>query len=67
LSEVDHEDRVRFEELVRPHVDAAFDLARWLWHRREDAEDVAQEALLRACRFSVDFTAVTLGRAKAGC
>jgi RNA polymerase sigma-70 factor (ECF subfamily) len=42
---------VRFEQLVLPHVDAAFNLARWLLRRREDAEDVAQEALLRACRF----------------
>lgn len=51
MSEFDHEDRVRFEQLVLPHVDAAFNLARWLLHRREDAEDVAQEALLRACRY----------------
>src|ERR1700731_1069478 len=42
---------MRFEQLVLPHVDAAFNLARWLLRRREDAEDVAQEALLRACRF----------------
>jgi RNA polymerase sigma-70 factor (ECF subfamily) len=42
---------VRFEQLVLPHVDAAFNLARWLLRGRADAEDVAQEALLRACRF----------------
>ena len=42
---------MRFEQLVLPHVDAAFNLARWLLRRREDAEDVAQEALLRAYRF----------------
>ena len=51
MSELDPEDRVRFERLVLPHVDAAFNLARWLLRKREDAEDVAQEALLRACRF----------------
>jgi RNA polymerase sigma-70 factor (ECF subfamily) len=45
------EERVRFEQLVLPHVDAAFNLARWLLRGRADAEDVAQEALLRACRF----------------
>jgi RNA polymerase sigma-70 factor, ECF subfamily len=51
VSELGLEDRVRFEQLVLPHVDAAFNLARWLLRGRTDAEDVAQEALLRACRF----------------
>jgi RNA polymerase sigma factor (sigma-70 family) len=51
LNDLDAEDRLRFEQLVLPHVDAAFNLARWLLSSREDAEDVAQEALLRACRF----------------
>jgi RNA polymerase sigma-70 factor (ECF subfamily) len=55
LSEFDPEYRVRFEQLVFPHVDAAFNLARWLLHRREDAEGVAQEALLRACRYFPGF------------
>ena len=32
-------------------IDAAFNLARWLLRGRTDAEDVAQEALLRAYRF----------------
>jgi RNA polymerase sigma-70 factor (ECF subfamily) len=51
VSELSVEDRERFENLVLPHVDAAFNLARWLLRERSDAEDVAQEALLRACRF----------------
>ena len=51
MSELSVEDRERFEQLVLPHVDAAFNLARWLLRGRSDAEDVAQEALLRACRF----------------
>ena len=51
MNDLDAEDRLRFEQLVLPHVDAAFNLARWLLRRREDAEEVAQEALLRACRF----------------
>jgi RNA polymerase sigma-70 factor (ECF subfamily) len=51
VSELSLEDRERFEQLVLPHVDAAFNLARWLLRGRSDAEDVAQEALLRACRF----------------
>jgi RNA polymerase sigma-70 factor (ECF subfamily) len=51
LNDLDAEERLRFEQLVLPHVDAAFNLARWLLRSREDAEEVAQEALLRACRF----------------
>jgi RNA polymerase sigma-70 factor (ECF subfamily) len=55
LSDLDAEDRLRFEQLVLPHVDAAFNLARWLLRNRADAEDIAQEALLRACRFFQGF------------
>jgi RNA polymerase sigma-70 factor (ECF subfamily) len=55
VSELGLEDRERFEQLVMPHVDAAFNLARWLLRGRTDAEDVAQEALLRACRFFLGF------------
>jgi RNA polymerase sigma-70 factor (ECF subfamily) len=51
LSESGPEDQLRFEQFVLPHLDAAFNLARWLLRKREDAEDVAQEALLRAYRF----------------
>jgi RNA polymerase sigma-70 factor, ECF subfamily len=51
VSELSVEDRERFEQLVLPHIDAAFNLARWLLRGRADAEDIAQEALLRACRF----------------
>ena len=48
---LDSQDRARFEQLVLPHLDAAFNLSRWLLRSRSDAEDVAQEALLRAFRF----------------
>jgi len=44
------EDRARFEAIVLPHLDAAFNLARWLLRSRSDAEDVTQEAVLRAFR-----------------
>jgi RNA polymerase sigma-70 factor (ECF subfamily) len=41
----------RFEQRVLPHLDAAFNLARWLTRNDDDAEDVVQEAMLRAFRF----------------
>jgi RNA polymerase sigma-70 factor (ECF subfamily) len=37
-----------FEQVVLPHLDAAYNLARWLTRREHDAEDVVQEAYLRA-------------------
>ena len=49
------QERQRFEQLVLPHLDAAFNLARWLLRSRDDAEDVAQEAMLRAFRFFAGF------------
>jgi len=44
-------DRGRFEQQVMPHIDAAYNLARWLTRNDHDAEDVVQEAMLRAYRF----------------
>ena len=40
-----------FEEIVLPHLDAAFNYARWLTRKDEDAEDVVQDACVRAMRF----------------
>jgi RNA polymerase sigma-70 factor (ECF subfamily) len=37
-----------FEETMLPHMDAAHNLARWLLRNEEDAQDVIQEAYLRA-------------------
>jgi RNA polymerase sigma-70 factor (ECF subfamily) len=48
---LDSQERARFELLVLPHLDAAFNLARWVLHGRSYAEDVAQDALIRAFRF----------------
>jgi RNA polymerase sigma factor (sigma-70 family) len=47
----EQEDRARFEAIVLPHLDAAYNLARWILHGRAEAEDVTQEAILRAYRF----------------
>ena len=37
-----------FEETMLPHLDAAHNLARWLLRNEQDAQDVVQEAYLRA-------------------
>ncbi len=48
---LDAGERAQFERLVLPHLDAAFNLARWLLRDRTEAEDAAQEAMLRAFRY----------------
>jgi len=40
-----------FEQVVLPHLDAAYNLARWLTRNEQDAQDIVQEAYLRAFRF----------------
>ena len=40
-----------FETVVVPHLDAGYRLARWLMRDERDAEDVVQEASLRAFRY----------------
>jgi RNA polymerase sigma-70 factor, ECF subfamily len=47
----ENEQRAQFERLVMPHLDAAYNLARWLAGNDHDAEDIAQEACMRAFRF----------------
>lgn len=44
-----------FEQTVLPHLDAAYNLARWLAGNDTDAQDVAQEACLRAFKFFGSF------------
>jgi RNA polymerase sigma-70 factor (ECF subfamily) len=45
------EEQLKFEQIVLPHLDAAYNLARWLAGNDHDAEDIAQEACVRAFRF----------------
>jgi RNA polymerase sigma factor (sigma-70 family) len=44
-----------FEQAVLPHLDAAYNLARWLTRNEHDAQDAVQEAYLRAFRHFSDF------------
>lgn len=45
----------KFEQVMLPHMNAAYNLARWLMHNDTDAEDAVQEAYLRALRFFDSF------------
>ncbi len=44
-------DPTRFEEQVLPHLDAGYNLARWLTRNVDDAEDVVQDACVRALKY----------------
>jgi RNA polymerase sigma-70 factor (ECF subfamily) len=46
-----NERRARFEQQILPHMDAGYNLARWLTRNDQDARDVTQDAALRAYRF----------------
>jgi RNA polymerase sigma-70 factor (ECF subfamily) len=47
--------RSRFERLALPHLDAAYNLARWLTRDDHDAHDIVQEAFVRALRYVGNF------------
>jgi RNA polymerase sigma-70 factor (ECF subfamily) len=44
-------EQTRFERMVLPHLDAGYNLARWLTRNVNDAEDVVQDASLRALKY----------------
>jgi RNA polymerase sigma-70 factor (ECF subfamily) len=52
---LDKRQTARFEQLILPHLDSAYNLARWLYGNEHDAEDAVQEASLRAIRFFSSF------------
>ena len=56
------EELLSFEEAILPHLDAAHNLAKWLLRNEQDAQDVVQEAYLRAFRSFSGFRG-TNGRA----
>src|SRR5690349_9275099 len=47
-SDAEKDDLLSFEALMLPHLDAAHNLAKWLLRNEQDAQDVVQEAYLRA-------------------
>ena len=51
----DDENRRRFVLLALPHAGAAYNLARWLTKNDQDAQDVVQEAMMRALRYMGKF------------
>jgi RNA polymerase sigma-70 factor (ECF subfamily) len=53
LKEQEHQ--THFEEIIMPHLDAAYNLARWLTRNEHDAQDVVQDAFLRAFKFFESF------------
>ena len=48
-----------FEQTILPHLDAAYNLARWLAGNEPDARDVVQESCLRAFKYFLVFAAAT--------
>jgi RNA polymerase sigma-70 factor, ECF subfamily len=51
----EHSNLPNFEQAALPHLDAAYNLARWLMRNEQDAQDAVQEAYLRAFRFFPGF------------
>ena len=48
-------ENARFEQTILPHLDAAYNLARWLTGNEHDARDMVQESFLRALKFFGNF------------
>jgi RNA polymerase sigma-70 factor (ECF subfamily) len=60
---VNERDTPSFEQVVLPHLDAAYNLARWLVRDASLAEDIVQDAVLRALQYFASFRGDSGGRA----
>ncbi len=54
-SHAEKEDLMSFEAVMLPHLNAAHNLAKWLLRNEQDAQDVVQEAFLRALKSFAGF------------
>jgi RNA polymerase sigma-70 factor (ECF subfamily) len=52
----DQNEMTAFDQAVLPHLDTAYNLARWLTRNDQDAEDITQEACLRAFKYWKGFS-----------
>lgn len=46
---------IDFEEVILPHLNAAYNLARWLLRSDQDAQDIVHDSFLRAHRYFASF------------
>jgi RNA polymerase sigma factor (sigma-70 family) len=51
LKSLEKDKLTQFDQSILPHMNAAYNLARWLTRNEDDAEDMVQEAYLRAFKF----------------
>ena len=51
LKSLEKDKLTQFDQSILPHMNAAYNLARWLTRNEHDAEDMVQEAYLRAFKF----------------
>ena len=50
-----HQKRAEFEQAMLPHIDSAYNLARWISGNPVEAHDIVQESYLRAYRFYASY------------
>ena len=52
---INQDKQAQFEQTILPHINAAFNLARWLIKNDQDAEDIVQESCLRAYKYFASY------------